>query len=100
MQTTPKHLFIRTLADFKRLPIGQSLTLLENTYAPQSKALIGTPRRIVKVQTNGFYLETPGNQSGRSYLPFPSAKQFDMVGDTVTITDSRDPSLFLKYRIN
>lgn len=81
---------MKNLADFKRLPLGTTLTMLENSWG--AGKLTGVPRKITKVQTNGFFIEG-------SFLNFPKSAGFQVNGDVVTL-DFAPYGPQISYKIN
>jgi len=79
---------IKTLADFKRLPVGTKMVMRSATY--QGK-LLGLEREIEHKQTNAIRF------SGGSWLQYPSAKEFSIDGNLIVLTDSTGD--FLAYEI-
>jgi len=67
---------MKTFADLKRdLQVGKVLTMTYNALSKDSeniKSRLNKPRKIVKIQTNGVYLEVSNTGKG-SYLEFPVA---------------------------
>ncbi len=87
---------MKTLADFKRLQEGTSLTLV-NAVGMPNHPWLNKPRIIEKKQTNGIKFE------GGSWLYYPSAKEFRIENNIAIIQETdRDGKKYdlLFYKIN
>lgn len=72
---------MKTFADLKRdLVVGKTLTMTYSSF--EKNKLLNKPRKIIKVQTNGVYLETEGTKRG-SFLAFPCASLTEYDGKTI-----------------
>ena len=78
---------MKTLADLKRLKVGDRLTMISAHYPGR---LLGTTRAIAKMQSNSLMFE------GGSWLYFPKAKDFKGTPDGFEIWENvtvhRDPN--------
>lgn len=93
MQTT-----VKSLADFKRLPVGTILTLTQ-AYDFGGKDWtdhknLNQPRKIEHVQTNAIRFE------GGSWLEHPKASQFVPNQNGKSFTIEYDNGMQLTYKIN
>lgn len=83
---------IKTLADFKRLPVGTKMVLRSaSDFGGRPHRLLGVERVIDIKQTNAIRF------SGGSWLYYPSAKGFSVDGDYIVITS--DDGSFLAYEV-
>ena len=77
---------MKTFADLKRdLIVGKILVMTYNALSKDSesiKARLFVPRKIVKVQTNGIYLEVANTGKG-SFLEFPQASLVEYTGKLI-----------------
>lgn len=83
----------KNLTQFKKLPIGTIMTLVEvkeKDIITNKHPKLNVPRKIAKMQTNAIMFED------KSWLYFPSAKNVTFNNDLVTFNDF----VTLRYKIN
>lgn len=73
----------KTFADFKRdMKEGITLTMVKSLF---NEKLLNIPRKVIRVQSNGLWLETD-NKSGKSFLEYPkTASLIEYDGKLLTI---------------
>ena len=87
---------MKTLADFKRIGKGSTLTLIKAVGMPEHPWL-NKPRKIEIKQTNGVRFE------GGSWLYYPPAKEFRIENDIAIVQETdRDGNTYdlLFYKLN
>lgn len=86
---------VKTLADFKRLPVGTKLKLhsASEGFGGTPHRFLGVTREIEHKQTNAIRF------TGGSWLYYPTADEFSVQGDIVEITDKSAPGFYLAYQI-
>ena len=85
---------VKTLADFKRLDVGDSLTQLENTWFPVNNKLAGIKRKIVVKQSNRICFED------LSWLEYPKASDFSIDENGIIKISIDEEGGFMSYKIN
>lgn len=79
---------MKTFADLRKdLQIGKTLTMIYNHWANTSenvKARLNLKRKILKIQSNGLYIEV-GNTGKGSWLDFPPASLTEYDGKSIKI---------------
>ena len=82
---------IKTLADFKRLPVGTKIVTLRGI--PKYQGIV---REIIHKQSNAIKFE------GDSWLYYPTSKEFRVEGDRLIVesrTEAGDIWNVLEYKI-
>jgi hypothetical protein len=78
---------MKTFTQLKRdLVVGKTLTMTFNSMSESSeriKSRIGKPRKILKTQTNGIYLEVESGDPKGSFLELPCASLTEYDGNTI-----------------
>lgn len=93
---------MKTLADLKRnLTLGKSVTMVKHDWFPNGGELIGLPRKIKIVQSNGIQFEPHKEGKQGSWLNWHKASEYRFIDDnTFEVALEPDFSKAMTYKIN
>ena len=85
---------MKTVADMKRkIKVG---TIMELTECDKHSKYMNVPRKVVKVDTTGFYLESGNN---KSHLSWPKRSEIKRITETEFSILFSDMHFIMSYRI-